>query len=75
MANKTLTIKEVTFHDIFKLNDKLLVIPEYQRPYVWNTDKVDDLIKDLQEFFNEKGVYRYENSGVVILRIRQVFQA
>ncbi len=54
MAIKTLTIKEVTFHELFKLNNKQLVIPEYQRPYVWGTDKVDDLIKDLQEFFNEE---------------------
>jgi hypothetical protein len=54
MANKTLTIKEVTFKELFTFNAKKLVIPEYQRPYVWDTEKVNDLIKDLQEFFSEE---------------------
>lgn len=51
MNNEYLEIKEVVFQDIFKLSKNQLVIPEYQRPYVWDIEKVEDLIKDFQEFF------------------------
>jgi hypothetical protein len=29
-------------------------IPDYQRPYRWNKEKVEDLLEDLKEFFNKK---------------------
>lgn len=49
-----LLIKEVLFKDLFDISKKSLVIPEYQRSYVWDTDKVNDLLRDLQEFFEEE---------------------
>lgn len=29
-------------------------IPEYQRPYVWGNDEIDDLLDDLSFAFQEK---------------------
>lgn len=49
--NTSLFIEETTFKDLFAKSKKPIIIPEYQRPYVWDTTKVDDLIKDFQEFF------------------------
>lgn len=48
---QSLIIKETTFKDLFTESDRKLVIPEYQRPYVWDTGKVNDLIQDFQDFF------------------------
>ena len=53
-----LTLKE--------LLEKQLVIPEYQRFYVWDKENVDDLLNDLKDFFlnNENEEYYL---GTVIL--------
>ena len=29
-------------------------IPEYQRPYIWGSDEIDDLLDDLVFAYNEK---------------------
>lgn len=39
-----------TYNEIFKLY-KHISVPEYQRPYRWTTEKVDELLMDLEEFF------------------------
>lgn len=47
-------------------------IPEYQRPYVWGDDEIDDLLDDLvfafmnkpdQEYFLGSFVYQYKKAG------------
>jgi hypothetical protein len=42
-----------TYNEIFK-NYKNVSVPEYQRPYRWTTEKVDELLMDLEEFFITK---------------------
>ena len=42
-----------TYNDIFK-QYKNISVPEYQRPYRWTTEKVDELLMDLEEFFITK---------------------
>lgn len=31
-----------------------LVIPEFQRPYEWDTERVEQFVKDLEEIFRNK---------------------
>ncbi len=42
-----------TYNEIFK-QYKNISVPEYQRPYSWTTEKVDELLMDLEEFFITK---------------------
>jgi hypothetical protein len=43
----------ITYDKFFdKYNN--VIIPEYQRAYRWNTEKVDELLEDLEEFFIKK---------------------
>jgi len=42
-----------TYNEIFK-QYKNISVPEYQRPYRWTTEKVDELLMDLEEFFITK---------------------
>lgn len=39
-----------TYNEIFRTY-KNICVPEYQRPYRWSTDKVEDLLSDFKEFF------------------------
>lgn len=41
------------YNEIFK-QYKNISVPEYQRPYRWTTEKVDELLLDLEEFFVTK---------------------
>ena len=47
-------------------------IPEYQRPYVWDNDQIDDLLDDLafalaekpdQDYFLGSFVYQFKRAG------------
>ena len=42
------TVSVRYFTDLF---DKKIIIPEYQRPYIWGREKTEDLLKDFEEFF------------------------
>jgi uncharacterized protein with ParB-like and HNH nuclease domain len=42
-------VKTLTYLDIYKEFPDL-VVPDYQRAYTWNTDKIEELINDWQEF-------------------------
>ena len=42
-----------TYNEIFK-QYKNISVPEYQRPYRWSNEKVDELLMDLEEFFITK---------------------
>lgn len=44
-------IGSATIKELFK---KKLVIPQYQRPYAWEKEQVEDLIEDLIEAFDNK---------------------
>ncbi|QNM84585.1 DUF262 domain-containing protein [Polaribacter pectinis] len=46
-------VKTLNYLDIFKEFPNL-VVPDYQRAYTWNTDKIEDLINDWQEFLGNK---------------------
>lgn len=52
------------FQDIFDFKYEYFIkIPDYQRPYVWNTDKVETLINDLKYHVeNNKGQPYYMGS-------------
>lgn len=44
---------EVSIRLFHKLFDKrrTIVVPEYQRPYIWGKEKAEELLKDLEEYF------------------------
>lgn len=48
-----IVVKTLTYLDIYKEFPDL-VVPDYQRAYTWNTDKIEELINDWQEFVNTK---------------------
>ena len=39
---------------ICELFSKNLAVPQYQRPYAWGKEQVEDLIEDLIEAFDNK---------------------
>jgi len=51
IINDQIIIEVGTIEDLL-LNEsgKKICIPEYQRPYVWDTDKVEALFKDIEDF-------------------------
>lgn len=42
---KGITVESITLTDLFEKN---LSIPEYQRPYIWNTENIDKLLQQIQ---------------------------
>lgn len=48
MRNIEVNIK--LFPELFS-NKTRIIIPEYQRPYVWGKDKTEELLEDFKEFF------------------------
>lgn len=42
-------VKTLNYLDIYKEFPEL-VVPDYQRAYTWSTDKIEELLSDLQEF-------------------------
>ncbi|KAA3437666.1 DUF262 domain-containing protein [Rufibacter hautae] len=45
----------------------ILRIPDYQRPYVWDEEKVKALFKDLEEFYNDRKAGEYYFFGTILL--------
>ena len=50
MASNELTVGTCIVNDFFTEKVKT-VLPDYQRPYVWDKDKVEQLFKDFEEHF------------------------
>lgn len=49
--------------------DFWFVIPEYQRPYVWQKDNIEELIEDLYYAFEHKGENEYFLGSLVLKNI------
>ncbi|MBB6610501.1 DUF262 domain-containing protein [Pontibacter sp. Tf4] len=55
----TITVGACTLQALLSFQESYTIeIPDYQRPYVWSTEKVEELLKDLRSFYDEK-----ENHG------------
>lgn len=57
--------------EITSLNDLLqhqLVIPSYQRPYVWTTDHIDKLVEDLAEFAKNGSQPEYFMGSILLYK-------
>ncbi len=54
-----LEVSVVNFESLFTLADYKIVIPEYQRPYVWSAAKVTELLHDLKAFFKKENPLNY----------------
>lgn len=67
MENKVLTdVKEVPFWSLFKGDDSIYVIPNYQRSYAWEAKQIDDFIDDIEEAFKQKiNAYLFGNIYIV----------
>lgn len=48
------------------LGENILKLPDYQRPYVWGTDKIDILLDDLLEFIQDKNAPDYYYIGTLL---------
>ena len=48
--------------------NKMFEIPVYQRPYSWDTNNVDILLKDILSAFNERDIVKSYYTGNVIIR-------
>ncbi|MCZ2084345.1 MAG: DUF262 domain-containing protein [Flavobacteriales bacterium] len=46
-------VKTLNYLDIYK-QFPALVVPDYQRAYTWDTNKIEDLINDWEEFIKNK---------------------
>ena len=51
--------------------DFWFVVPEYQRPYVWQEDNVQELIEDLYYAFENKPNYEYFLGALVLKRTKE----
>jgi uncharacterized protein with ParB-like and HNH nuclease domain len=51
-------VGELSLKEIF---DKDLYIPDFQRPYSWNNEQVEQLIEDLKEAYENKKLYLIGN--------------
>ena len=49
--DKNVRVDSICISELFKLN---LVIPEYQRPYLWKADDLDKLLHQIQLYVNNK---------------------
>lgn len=45
-------VKAVSLYNLF--HDKTYVVPQFQRGYAWESEQVNDLLVDLETFFNEE---------------------
>jgi hypothetical protein len=54
-----------SFPDLFDKKYRL-VIPEYQRPYIWGKDKTEDLLNDLKEHFVDSKSTRNYYMGAIL---------
>ncbi len=55
------TIKKIAELNIYKLFELNLSIPEYQRPYMWEKDQVEDLLNDFESARKEGKEYLIGN--------------
>lgn len=62
MNNDKYNSNLISLPELFK--DKFFVIPDYQRSYSWDTDQIDDLMKDI-EYISTKDYRHY--SGTIVL--------
>lgn len=65
MANGTIEADKKILQKIFS-EDFWFVIPEYQRPYVWQKDNVEELIEDLYYAFENKEDNEYFLGSLVL---------
>ena len=52
--------------------DFWFVVPEYQRPYVWQEDNVQELIEDLYYAFENKPNHEYFLGALVLKRTKEL---
>lgn len=62
MNNDKYNSNLISLPELFK--DKFFVIPDYQRNYSWDTDQIDDLMKDIENISTKD--YRHY-SGTIVL--------
>ena len=65
MANGTIEADKRILQKIFS-EDFWFVIPEYQRPYVWQKDNIEELIEDLYYAFENKEDNEYFLGSLVL---------
>ncbi|OOM78817.1 DUF262 domain-containing protein [Clostridium sp. BL-8] len=65
--NNEVTVKVCSFIDFFT-NEAIypVAIDTYQRPYVWNINKVQELINDLTEYLSERKGLSYYMGNVLL---------
>jgi hypothetical protein len=51
MSKLRVDVKTKNFNELFKNAGYPIAIDSYQRPYVWDTKKLEQLLEDLQEFY------------------------
>lgn len=53
--NENIVVGESTLKDLVSFEkDYIIQIPDYQRPYVWTTNKAKELLDDFEAFYNTK---------------------
>jgi len=61
-------VSVMSFPSLFKLG-KSVVIPDYQRPYVWGKEKSEELLVDLNEYFiQESNIKNYYMGSILLWR-------
>lgn len=54
------------YHNLFDKRKKI-VVPEYQRPYVWGKDKSEELLIDLEDYFLKSSPDKPYYLGLILL--------
>lgn len=55
----------ITFPQLFN-KERRIIIPDYQRPYVWGKNKAEELLRDLKQFFLDEPSPNYYYLGSVL---------
>ena len=75
IEKNTITVGTILFKDIFTFkNDYFIKIPDYQRPYIWNADKVETLIDDLQYYLENNNSQEYYMGSILFYRQNNNFE-
>ena len=71
MTNGAIDANKAILQKIFS-PDFWFVVPEYQRPYVWQEDNVQELIEDLYYAFENKPNHEYFLGALVLKRTKEL---
>ena len=64
--------KNLTIGDFFTSEDNQLFIPDYQRPYSWDMDNINEYIKDIKNIIEQEDIKSWFMGSIYVTKLRDV---